>query len=279
MAATVTGILLTGNHASRPSSGVSAGTLYSCTTHALIYQTSDTGSTWATWADLAGSGATPTLIIPTATSPAQTTEGSAVWDSDDDVLTVGDGASRKTLENRVTTTRGDLIVRGASVNGRLAIGAAGKFLRSDATDPSWQFPPGNEFDYAQITSSASITATSEATANTVITGAGVSYDGSTIVMLEFFTPYLNITAQSLAIVLYDDTGGGAASIGLMGQYYDANAGQTVVPVHLMKRFTPSAATHTFSIRAYVNSGTGEVKADTGVNGHWLPAFMRIYKVG
>lgn len=36
MAATVSGILLTGNHASRPSSGVSTGTLYSCTTHSLV---------------------------------------------------------------------------------------------------------------------------------------------------------------------------------------------------------------------------------------------------
>lgn len=57
MAATVAGILLTGIHASRPSSGVSAGTLYSCTTHNLVYQTSDTGSTWGTWATLGTSGA------------------------------------------------------------------------------------------------------------------------------------------------------------------------------------------------------------------------------
>lgn len=37
-----------------------------------------------------------------------------------------------------TTTRGDLIARGASVNGRLAIGASGTLLRSDGIDPSWQ---------------------------------------------------------------------------------------------------------------------------------------------
>lgn len=38
----------------------------------------------------------------------------------------------------VTTTRGDLIVRGASADQRLAIGAAARYLRSDGTDPSWQ---------------------------------------------------------------------------------------------------------------------------------------------
>src|ERR1051326_2133839 len=36
-----------------------------------------------------------------------------------------------------TTTRGDLIVRGASANGRLAIGSANQVLKTDGTDPSW----------------------------------------------------------------------------------------------------------------------------------------------
>ena len=36
------------------------------------------------------------------------------------------------------TTRGDLLTRDASGHVRLAIGASGRFLRSDGTDPSWQ---------------------------------------------------------------------------------------------------------------------------------------------
>lgn len=36
--------------------------------------------------------------------------------------------------------RGDLAVRGASAYGRLAIGASGRFLGSDGTDPSWVDP-------------------------------------------------------------------------------------------------------------------------------------------
>lgn len=69
MASTVSGVLLTGNHAGRPSSGVTAGTLYACSTHSLIYQTSDTGSTWATWATL-GTGASGSI---TASGYTQTT--------------------------------------------------------------------------------------------------------------------------------------------------------------------------------------------------------------
>lgn len=38
-----------------------------------------------------------TLVLPTSTSPAQTVDGQIVWDSDDNVITVGDGASRKTF--------------------------------------------------------------------------------------------------------------------------------------------------------------------------------------
>ena len=37
------------------------------------------------------------LDIPVSASPSQTADGRAVWDSDDDVLTIGDGASRKTF--------------------------------------------------------------------------------------------------------------------------------------------------------------------------------------
>lgn len=69
MAATVTGVLLGGVHASRPSSGVSVGTLFSCTTHGLVYQTTDTGTTWTTWATLGGvvpAFATPAIALGTA---------------------------------------------------------------------------------------------------------------------------------------------------------------------------------------------------------------------
>lgn len=69
MASTVAGILLFGVHASRPSSGVSVGTLYACSTHGLVYQTTDTGATWVTWATLGGTppvAGSPTVVLGTA---------------------------------------------------------------------------------------------------------------------------------------------------------------------------------------------------------------------
>lgn len=46
---------------------------------------------------------TGTLVVPTATSPAQTTDGSVVWDSDDNLLTVGTGAGRKVMTDTDST--------------------------------------------------------------------------------------------------------------------------------------------------------------------------------
>jgi hypothetical protein len=43
------------------------------------------------------------LILPQATVPAQTAEGSAVWDTDNDLLTIGDGAGRKTMVDTSAT--------------------------------------------------------------------------------------------------------------------------------------------------------------------------------
>jgi len=50
------------------------------------------------------------------------------------------GGSRFTYADKLTdvlTTRGDLLVRGASAEDRLAVGAANRILKSDGTDPSW----------------------------------------------------------------------------------------------------------------------------------------------
>lgn len=46
--------------------------------------------------------ASGTVLLPVATAPAQTAEGSVVWDSNDDLLTIGDGASRKVMVDTTT---------------------------------------------------------------------------------------------------------------------------------------------------------------------------------
>jgi hypothetical protein len=68
VATTLNGVLLTGIHASRPAANaVANGTLYSCTTHSLVYQSD--ASSWSTWATL-GSAASGSI---TASGYTQTT--------------------------------------------------------------------------------------------------------------------------------------------------------------------------------------------------------------
>lgn len=52
---TLPGVLLEGDHASRPAANtVASGTLYACSTHSLIYQSD--ASSWSTWATLGETG-------------------------------------------------------------------------------------------------------------------------------------------------------------------------------------------------------------------------------
>jgi len=242
MASTVTGVLLTGNHAGRPSSGVTAGTLYSCTTHSLIYQTSDTGSTWATWATLGTAGGSGTLT------------------------TVKDEGSN--LSTAVVSL--DFVGAGVTATGTTAV---------TVTIPGGGDLAGKELDYVQITSPVSPTHTSEATADTVVTGSSVAYDGSTVVMIEFWTDWASPDASGahdLRFWLYDN----GSSIGFMGYVQSmTDGGQAQYrPVHLMRRITPSNASHTYSIRASVDGGTGSIHAGAGGSGAEPPAFIRITRV-
>lgn len=69
MTATVPGILATGIHADRPAAtAVESGSLYSCTTHDLIYQSD--GASWSTWATVGGAGAGAPASAPYLTGAA-----------------------------------------------------------------------------------------------------------------------------------------------------------------------------------------------------------------
>ncbi len=138
---------------------------------------------------------------------------------------------------------------------------------------------GKELDYVQITSPVSVTATSEATANTIVTGSSVAYDGSTVVMVEFWcnhaAPDTGAAPQDLRFWLYD----GSSSIGFIGYMQSVASGnRQYAPVYGLRRLTPSNASHTYSIRGSVAAGTGTVQAGAGGSGNTAPAFIRIFRV-
>lgn len=140
------------------------------------------------------------------------------------------------------------------------------------------FPPGHEFDYVAITSSVNCTATDEGTANTFVTGSSITLDGSTSVMVEFFAPQIRTPAadSGFYLVLFD----AATVIGLIAEV--KNAGTAVAigapATYTVRIATPSAGSHQYIVKGYVNGGTGIVGASTGGSGHLVAAFIRVTKV-
>lgn len=94
MTATVAGIHLgIDTHANRPAANtVPDGSIYSCSTHGLLYKSNLAGNSWATYATLGGSG--------------ETVAGSTIWDAAGDTV----------------------VATGADAAARLAIGAVGGHL-------------------------------------------------------------------------------------------------------------------------------------------------------
>jgi hypothetical protein len=108
MVATVAGIHLgPDTHANRPAANtVPDGSLYSCTTHSLVYKSNFAGNSWATWATLGGTG----------------------------------------LSDPMTTRGDIIIRDASNATARLGRGGAATVLTSDGTDISWQAPTGGSSD-------------------------------------------------------------------------------------------------------------------------------------
>lgn len=131
---------------------------------------------------------------------------------------------------------------------------------------------GYEFAYAEAAAAdVNITATTAATANTVVTAPAVVFDGNTAVWVEFGCSAIDTPNNtSLLVVLYE----GSAQVGTAswGQLTPPT-GVDRVPVFLKRRLTPAAGSRTYSVRAWVVSGTGVVRSSV----NYMPAFIRITK--
>lgn len=190
---------------------------------------------------------------------------------------VSPGAGSNTVATDIIwDAAGDLVQgTGANTAAKLTLGAAGTVVRSTGSTNAYAYPPGYEFDYVEFTSGVNITATTEGTANTVVTGSAVAYDGSTAVLIEFETSYFQaVVADNGRLWLYD----GASSIGQVAVVTNPHATNVLrVPVRVSRRLTPSAATHTYSIRGSTGSGTAVVNAGAGGNGNSMPGYIRIIR--
>lgn len=149
---------------------------------------------------------------------------------------------------------------------------ATKFLRGDG---AWAVPAaagaGFQLDYVERVTTVTFTATTSATANTIITGTSQAYDG-TAIWVEFGADRVLTGTTAFGFSLYD----GTTELGIIAQ---ATLGANVpIPVTRRVRIAaPGAGTHQFIIKAFVDGGTGTVTAGAGTIGLPSPAYLLVTK--
>lgn len=137
------------------------------------------------------------------------------------------------------------------------------------------YPPGFEFSYDEVTGNVATAATTEATATTLKTATAVTFDGSTVVEIEFSCPILTVAANAAGnaciLVLYED----GVSIGKLGALTTNATTQFEAPVKLSRRRTPASGARTYSIRAYHTNAACTFNFGAGGVGAVMPGYIKI----
>jgi hypothetical protein len=136
----------------------------------------------------------------------------------------------------------------------------------------------NDIAYVEFTSNVSVTATTAATANQVVSAGSVTFDGATTIWVEFYAYAVQAPAVAGAAVALDFWDGGT-DLGIAGDYTGAAAVVSGGPVLLRRKVTPPVGAQAFTVRAWLaaGSGTGTVAAGAGGAGVGLPGYIRIVK--
>lgn len=171
------------------------------------------------------------------------------------------GAGGSVATDAIWDAAGDLAVgTGANTAARLAIGATdGMVLQRVGGAVVWAFPAGFQRDFATFNANVSPNATTEGTANTVVTGNAVTYEAVPY-NVHFHANNCRAdttSGRTMTLWLYVD-GSSVGPITIFG-----SAGVASTPTDVFTQYTPSAGSHTLSIRASVSAGTGLIVAGAG----------------
>ena len=135
-----------------------------------------------------------------------------------------------------------------------------------------------ELGYAEITSSVTISSTTAGSGTTIFSDLSFVSDGSPI-LVELFSPQArpSLSANaSITVSLYLD---GSEHTRTWARHRTAaGTNGDNHPLHLSRRITPSAGSHTVSVKAYASTGSGSFGAGTGTSTTDAPAFLRVSKI-
>lgn len=179
-------------------------------------------------------------------------------------------------------TPGTWVALGSASGNIPSGGATGQVVGYGGTSGTgaWEYPPGFEISYTEITSPVGVSGTTSATATTVLAPGAIAFDGTTV-LVTVFSPEIVCTTASLTGTFVVSLFEGSTEIGQLGIVRSNNTtGTNFEPFTGHYRFTPSAGSHTYAVACYVSSTTGSPKFSAGPGGTnaQLPAFIRFEKV-
>lgn len=131
---------------------------------------------------------------------------------------------------------------------------------------------GTELIRAQITASANITDTSEATATALITCGPFTYTGVAVYAEAFTYQLLSPTSGFVALTLFE----GSTEITRLATILGETSLQVGGAVLARYKFTPTAGAHTYKLCGFVASTTGtpQLQAGSGGTAGPPPAYLR-----
>ena len=263
-------LIVRDTRANQPAFGV-AGRLYFVTDESVLER--DSGSAWEDVSSVAGGVAS--LALDNLASVAINDSLISDTDSTDSL-----GATAK----KWLAAFLDTLVLGEQASAPADVAGDGQiWVKSDTPNTLWftddagtdtQLSIGT-LDYVEYTSNVTPTATTEATADTIVTANSITITNETI-EIEYHSPQVRPEATSDATItftLYDN----GSSIGFYGSYSVISAVPYFAPL-LKRRLTPAAGAHVYSIRAFVGTGTGLVVGGAGGSGNKMPGYIKITEV-
>jgi hypothetical protein len=125
--------------------------------------------------------------------------------------------------------------------------------------------------YLEWTVGVSITGTTAAAAQTIVTAPGFTADGTSAYIVEFYAPGALPVASGSVALFVEEAG---VNLGEVSVLCPA-AGTLVVPLWWRRRLVPAAGTRTYIARAYGSASGGAITAGAGGAGTRIPGYIRV----
>jgi hypothetical protein len=135
-------------------------------------------------------------------------------------------------------------------------------------------PSGFEFGYDPIVANVPITSSTEATGTTIISCAAHGFDGAPVLATFFSSGVFAGVAGVMSLSLFEST----TEQGVFVYTQGVSGAQPGGAMLGCLRFTPSAASHTYTVTGFRTVANGVVQAGAGGTATNVPAYIRFTKV-